>query len=170
MGMQEQLALLREKLARIDRKFTGAEKPRVAPCLIEEIVSGQVVETAHGAHFETERLYERHRRHGSVGIADLIDLPENSLAALSEGAIPQSHPKRWAFLDTETTGLAGGTGTYAFLIGVGSIDESGFRVRQFFMRDYGEEASLLSSLAAYLQPYEVLVTYNGKAYDQPLLE
>ena len=48
---------------------------------------------------------------------------------------------KWAFLDTETTGLAGGTGTYAFLIGVGSIDAAGFRLRQFFMRDYGEEAS-----------------------------
>src|SRR5579863_5774355 len=170
MGMQEQLALLREKLARIDRKFTGAEKPRVAPCLIEEIVSGQVVETAHGAHFETERLYERHRRHGSVGIADLIDLPEDSLAALSQGSIARAHPTRWAFLDTETTGLAGGTGTYAFLIGVGSIDHAGFRVRQFFMRDYGEEASLLAALAGYLERFDVMITYNGKAYDQPLLE
>ena len=169
-SFHHQLALLRQKVARIDRKYAGGEKPRVTPCLIEEIVSGQVMETALGAHFETERLYERHRRHGSVGIADLIDLPENLLDALSEGAIPQSHPKRWAFLDTETTGLAGGTGTYAFLIGVGSIDEAGFRVRQFFMRDYGEEASQLSSLAAYLERFDVLVTYNGKAYDQPLLE
>jgi hypothetical protein len=121
-------------------------------------------------HFETERLYERHRRHGSVGIADLADLPESLLAALSEGAIAQSRPTRWAFLDTETTGLAGGTGTYAFLIGVGSIDECGFCVRQFFMRDYGEEPSQLASLTAYLARFDVLITYNGKAFDQPLLE
>jgi uncharacterized protein YprB with RNaseH-like and TPR domain len=165
-----QLALLRQKVARIDRKYSAPEKSRLTPCLIEEIISGQVVENKYGAHFETERLYERHRRHGSVGIADLIDLREDLLDALSEGAIPQSHPQRWAFLDTETTGLAGGTGTYAFLIGVGSIDEAGFRVRQFFMRDYGEEASLLASLTAYLERFDVLVTYNGKAYDQPLLE
>src|SRR5579864_4090507 len=156
-GIQEQLALLREKVARIDRKYAEAEKPRVAPCLIEEIVSGEVVETSFGAHFETERLYERHRRHGSVGIADLIDLPENLLEALSEGAIAQSHPKRWAFLDTETTGLAGGTGTYAFLIGVGSIGDDGFWVRQFFMRDYSEEASLLASLGEHLAKFDVLI-------------
>ena len=168
--IREQLAFLREKVAHIDRKYAAMEKPRVAPCLIEEMVSGQIVETSFGAHFETERLYERHRRHGSVGIADLIDLPESLLAAISENAIQQAHPTRWAFLDTETTGLAGGTGTYAFLIGVGSIDESGFRVRQFFMRDYGEEASLLSSLASYLASFDVLITYNGKAFDQPLLE
>ena len=76
----------------------------------------------------------------------------------------------WAFLDTETTGLAGGSGTYAFLIGVGSIDAEGFRVRQFFMRDYDEEASVLHSLTAYLARFDVLMTYNGKSYDQPLLE
>ena len=161
--------MLREKVARIDRKY-AAEPKRVAPCHIEDVVSGQVVETALGTHFETERLYERHRRHGSVGIADLADLPGDLLAALSEGAISQSHPNRWAFLDTETTGLAGGTGTYAFLIGVGSITGDGFRLRQFFMRDYHEEASVLGSLAEYLAPFDVLITYNGKAYDQPLLE
>jgi len=168
-GFQAQLAMLREKVARIDRKY-AAEPKRVEPCHIEDVVSGQVVETAVGTHFETERLYERHRRHGSVGIADLADLPGDLLAALSEGTIPQSDPKRWAFLDTETTGLAGGTGTYAFLIGVGSITDDGFRLRQYFMRDYHEEASLLSSLSEHLAQFDVLITYNGKAYDQPLLE
>jgi uncharacterized protein YprB with RNaseH-like and TPR domain len=168
-AFQDRLAILREKVARIDRKY-ATEPQRVAPCHIEEVVSGQVVETAHGAHFETERLYERHRRHGSVGIADLVDLPGDLLAALSEGTIPQSHPKRWAFLDTETTGLSGGTGTYAFLIGVGSISDDGFRLRQFFMREYSEEASVLASLTEHLARFDVLITYNGKAYDQPLLE
>jgi hypothetical protein len=64
---REQLAVLRQKVASIDRKYAAAEKPSVAPTHIEEIVSGEVIETAFGAHFETERLYERQRRHGSVG-------------------------------------------------------------------------------------------------------
>jgi tetratricopeptide (TPR) repeat protein len=64
----------------------------------------------------------------------------------------------------------GGSGTYAFLIGVGRITPQGFRVRQFFMRDYGEEASLLSALTEHLKPFEVMITYNGRTYDQPLLE
>ena len=109
-------------------------------------MSGQVVSTASGEHFETEKLYERHRRHGSMDISNLIELPEDLLDSLSGGTILRSHPTRWAFLDTETTGLAGGAGTYAFLIGVGSIDEEGFRVRQFFMRDFGDEPSLLDGL------------------------
>jgi len=176
--IQEQLAALRKRIARIDRKYETSPPPpkpmpaaaRSAGHFIQDLMSGEVVRTAFGEHFETERVWERHRRHGSVGICDLEGLPEDLLHELSDSAIPHAHPTRWAFLDTETTGLMGGTGTYAFLIGVGSIDSTGFRLRQFFMRDYGEEASLLSRLAEYLAPFDVLITYNGKSYDQPLLE
>jgi hypothetical protein len=173
--VQEQLAALRRQIARIDGKYAGhaASPAPVKPKpgrFIEELLTGEVVRTPHGAHFETERLWERHRRHGSVDISDLAGLPEDLLDSLSGGAIARAHPTRWAFLDTETTGLAGGTGTYAFLVGVGSIEAEGFRLRQFFMRDYGEEASLLARLSEYLARFDVLITYNGKAYDQPLLE
>ena len=176
--IQEQLANLRRRIARIDRKWTGTapERPPVRPdprparYFIEELMSGEVVRTSLGEHFEAEKLFERHRRHGSMDISSLHDLPEDLLDSLSDGAIRSSHPTRWAFLDTETTGLAGGTGTYAFLIGVGSIEPAGFRLRQFFMRDHGEEASLLCRLTEYLAQFDVLVTYNGKTYDQPLLE
>jgi hypothetical protein len=105
-----------------------------------------------------------------VDISDLAELPADLLDSLSGGAIPSAAPARWAFLDTETTGLAGGTGTYAFLIGVGSIEQAGFRLRQFFMRDCGEEPSLLWRLSEHLSQFDVLITYNGKTYDQPLLE
>jgi uncharacterized protein YprB with RNaseH-like and TPR domain len=175
--IQEQLAALRRRIARVDRKYadTGPppapkpERPRSAG-FIQDLISGAVVSTPYGEHFETEKLWERHRRHGSMDISNLVELPEDLLAELSDGAIGRAHPTKWAFLDTETTGLAGGTGTYAFLIGVGSIEPAGFRLRQFFMRDYGEEASQLHRLAEYLAQFDVLVTYNGKAYDQPLLE
>jgi uncharacterized protein len=142
--------------------------PRYAGHFIEELMTGEVVRTEQGKHFETERVWEPHRRHGSVAIGELLALPEDLLRELSAGAIRLTRSPAWAFLDTETTGLGGGT--FAFLVGVGSIDESGFRLRQFFMRDYGEEASLLARLAEYLARFDVLITYNGKAYDQPLLE
>src|SRR5436305_6916527 len=79
-------------------------------------------------------------------------------------------PSRWLFLDTETTGLAGGTGTYAFLIGLGWWDAGGFEVEQFFMRDFTAEYSLLQELAVRITERPVLVTFNGKSFDWPLLE
>jgi uncharacterized protein len=175
--LQEQLAILRRRIAKVDRKYASpslapAPRPDRNPAryFVEEWLSGQEVQTEFGAHFETERLYESHRRHGSMDISTLHELPGDLLDVISDGAAPASPPSNWAFLDTETTGLAGGSGTYAFLIGVGRITPEGFTLRQFFMRELKEEASLLHGLSAYLSQFDTLVTYNGKVYDQPLLE
>jgi hypothetical protein len=191
--LQQQLADLRARVARVakecDAKYDAGfaskfstrdliQQTRVAEyeadakaqAAVEEWLGGDVVETAHGRHFETEKLYERHRRHGSADIGSLADLPEDLLTAISSGSAPLTPPSNWAFLDTETTGLAGGSGTCAFLVGIGRITPEGFRVRQFFMRDYCEEASLLDAVARHLAPFRVLITYNGRSFDQPLLE
>src|SRR4030081_1995735 len=80
------------------------------------------------------------------------------------------NPEKWLFLDTETTGLAGGTGTYAFLIGLAWWDAGGLQDEQLFMRDFAEEHSVLCQLAARLAERPVLVTFNGKTFDWPLLE
>lgn len=73
------------------------------------------------------------------------------------------------FLDTETTGLAGGTGTYSFLIGVGRFTDSTFTVKQLFMRHPGEEPGLLLGLERELSEVERLITFNGRSFDVPLL-
>src|SRR5260370_3921224 len=78
--------------------------------------------------------------------------------------------EKWRFRDTETTGLAGGTGTYAFLIGVAWWDAGGLQAEQFFMRDFAEEHSLLQELSQRVAERPVLVTFNGKSFDWPLLE
>ena len=175
--LAEQLALLRKKIARIDRKYADVPAPiPFRPKLpehsesIETVLAGSVCTNSDGQHFQTEKFYGRHRRYGSIDISDLQELPGDLLDALSDGAIRNCPVEKWAFLDTETTGLAGGSGTYAFLIGVGSVDRAGFRVRQFFMRDYDEERSQLMALTEYLDQFDVLITYNGRTYDQPLLE
>jgi uncharacterized protein YprB with RNaseH-like and TPR domain len=170
MDLQEQLAQLRLRIARIDQKYAAPASLPTTPKEPPHLPDGREVETPLGKHWEMERTWERHRRHGSIGIVDLADLPEDLLDAISGGAVQRVSPLRWGFLDTETTGLAGGTGTYAFLIGVGHITADGFHLKQFLMRDYGEEASLLHALSEYLAQFDVLVTYNGKTYDQPLLE
>ena len=173
---QEQLAHLRKRMARIDKKYTSrrakqpiakSQQPIPAP---EDWLEGEEISNSHGKHYQTERLWERHRRHGSIGIVDLEGLSSDLLDPISNGQIRGVPPEKWCFLDTETTGLMGGSGTYAFLIGVGRITPRGFRVRQFFMRDFGEEPSVLAALTEHLKQFEVLITYNGRTYDQPLLE
>lgn len=74
------------------------------------------------------------------------------------------------FFDTETTGLSGGTGTVAFLVGVGRIIDDKFVVKQFLMNDYHQETSLLNELANSLKGAKALVTYNGKSFDAPLIK
>ena len=79
-------------------------------------------------------------------------------------------PEQWLFLDTETTGLAGGSGTYAFLVGIAWWEGGGLEIEQFFMREYSEERSLLFALRERIAEHPVLVTFNGKSFDWPLLE
>ena len=79
-------------------------------------------------------------------------------------------PRDMVFLDTETTGLSGGTGTYVFLVGIGRFTGNALHVRQFFMRHPGDEQSLLESVSADLRDLVTLVTYNGRSFDVPLLE
>jgi uncharacterized protein YprB with RNaseH-like and TPR domain len=93
---------------------------------------------------------------------------DESLSRKTRAALENT--EKWLFLDTETTGLAGGTGTYAFLIGLAWWDAGGLQVEQFFMRDFGEEHSLLQELSQRVAERPVLVTFNGKSFDWPLLE
>jgi uncharacterized protein len=92
-----------------------------------------------------------------------LEISRRTRAALED-------PSKWLFLDTETTGLAGGTGTYAFLIGLAWWDAGALQVEQLFMRDFAEEYSLLHELAARVAERPVLVTFNGKTFDWPLLD
>lgn len=79
-------------------------------------------------------------------------------------------PEDILFIDTETTGLAGGTGTVPFLIGAGFFDGKDFVVRQYFMRDYPDEPAVLHDLDELLQGYQAIASFNGKCFDVPLIE
>ena len=78
--------------------------------------------------------------------------------------------ERLLFLDTETTGLSGGAGTVAFEIGAGWIEPRGMVIRQYVMRDYGQEADMLREVASLIARADTIVTFNGKSFDLPLLE
>jgi uncharacterized protein YprB with RNaseH-like and TPR domain len=80
------------------------------------------------------------------------------------------NPEKWLFLDTEATGFIGGAGNLAFLIGLAWWDSGGIQIEQLFMRDPAEEYSILLELARRLRKRPVLVTFNGKSFDWPLLK
>jgi uncharacterized protein len=95
----------------------------------------------------------------------------SALRLIAPGAPDEvADPRQWLFLDTETTGLCGGSGTYPFLVGIAWWDAGGLEVEQFFMRDHSEEHSVLLALSERLAEKRVLVTFNGKSFDWPLLE
>ncbi|MEG0269584.1 MAG: ribonuclease H-like domain-containing protein [Clostridia bacterium] len=79
-------------------------------------------------------------------------------------------PEDILFLDTETTGLSGGAGTVAFEVGLGYFTPSGFVVEQYLMHDYSQEPELLHALCTLMKRFTVLCTFNGRAFDVPLLK
>jgi len=82
---------------------------------------------------------------------------------------PENETLRRVYIDTETTGLSGGSGTLAFLIGVAVVEDDAIELSQFLMTRFAAEAASLSAFAATLSPDDQLVSYNGKSYDLPLL-
>lgn len=160
--LRHQLEILRARVRAIQERQSIQESEEA-----DEPLDGFERETLHGHHFEREVAVTHH---GGFDLSRVAEITGETLAALTDGERIASDPGRWAFLDTETTGLAGGSGTCAFLVGVGRVEDRGFRVKQYFMRDFDEEASLLSGLTDDLADCDVLITYNGRSYDQPLLE
>ncbi len=135
---------------------------------IEDVVPGRFQDTPGGSAFLVEASYPSEYIHGVIQLG--LSLPPNIIAAWAGNPTIAAHDKSaFAFLDTETSGLAGGTGTYAFMVGAGRYTAQGFQLVQFFMRDPLEEPALLLALEQFLAPCRTLVTFNGKSFDVPLL-
>ena len=121
-----------------------------------------------------DRFYPPDHMHGLLRMGDV---PGRSMACAPElamlGAPPEPDdraPRPLLFVDVETTGLAGGAGTYAFLVGCGLFEPNGFRIRQFFLPSYRHERVLLAQVEALVRGAAGLVSYNGKSFDVPVLE
>lgn len=142
--------------------------PRDQAFAIEQVVPGRVQPTELGDAFVVETVYTPEYRHGQVGLRTTASLHTMAEWA-GEQRLTTCESPGLVFLDTETSGLAGGVGTYAFLIGAGRFEGDHFRLLQFFMRDPTEEPAQLAALTEFLQPCDALVTFNGKSFDVPLL-
>lgn len=126
--------------------------------------------TSDGSLLVTRREYHLQHSHGELPLRWALEAPVEVLRLLGRRLADDPAPKRLLYLDTETTGLAGGTGTYAFLVGAGFFEADHFVLEQYFMRDLDEEPALIEAVEALLAEFDGLVTYNGRGFDLPLLE
>ena len=137
---------------------------------LEKIVKGEEVENKHGKFFLASDIMPGNCRHGKRNICEAFNLDMHAAALLAgDYTLSDCRCEEGLFLDTETTGLAGGTGTLAFLIGLGWFEEGAFHIRQIFARDFSEERAALAYLAEIAAQKKFLVTFNGKAFDVNLL-
>ncbi len=159
-----------DELRRIIRRIEQARPPRPAPEAVEQVVGGTVEETPEGPLVVVRREYPLSHRHGCLALGQAVGVGASVLDLIARPGEAPADPRRLLFLDTETTGLAGGTGTYAFLVGAGWTEEDRFVVVQYFMRDFDEEPALLAALQPLVERASGLVTFNGSGFDLPLLE
>lgn len=160
-----------EDLRRIIRRIETARPPRPAPEPVERLLGGELVDTGNGSIVVVRHDYPFSHRHGRHDLSGAFGITERHLGLVAGlDAAAALAAEGLVFLDTETTGLAGGTGTYVFLVGVGVVEGDGLHVIQYFMRDFDDEPALLAELAPLLERAAGIVTFNGAGFDLPLLE
>jgi len=148
-----------------------SEAPREGALDVDRLVPGRVVLDPLGACFVGERAFPLEHIHGGLPLAAFLGLGERAVACLARDAgLASLDLRQMLFLDTETTGLSGGTGTYVFMVGLGFFDGDRFVVRQYFMRHHAEERAMLAQLNELLPRFRALVSFNGKGFDVPLLQ
>lgn len=138
-----------------------------------DVLAGRVVSNRFGRALIVERRYESDRFHGTRRVGE-CEVCDGETLRLLDPALPpyedgEAEP-RTVFVDLETTGLSGGAGTVAFLVGCGWFDMGAFQVRQFLLTSYAAERALLDAVAQCLEDASLLVTYNGKTFDVPVME
>lgn len=138
---------------------------------MEQALGGAPVQHGNGTFFRRHQDLAPDLCHGPfplAGAARTVTADGWELLGLKQWA--ELDLSRAVYLDTETTGLAGGSGTYAFLVGLAYFQGGTLRVEQLVMRQHCEEKSMLGYLAERLADASCLVTFNGKSFDAPLLQ
>jgi len=134
-----------------------------------EVISGHSISNPQGTTIIIEDTYPEEYNHGCVELRK--NIPLDGIARwLGQDQISNYPLESFAFIDTETTGLSGGTGTYAFLIGIGRFIKNKFQITQLLMQDPIEEPAQLAALEKILTSCKTIVTFNGKSFDIPLLK
>jgi hypothetical protein len=133
-------------------------------------LGGTVTDGVGGRFVSVDRTWDGHDWHGQHRVSSFRLAPDAPVAMLDPRLAADGLLRKPVFFDIETTGLSGGAGTIAFLVGCGWFEDDGFRVRQFFLTGPAGEPALLDALAEVFRDASMLVTYNGRTFDIPTME
>jgi len=164
LSLSTQLQFLKSSSVRTYVPLTEPDRRDVLP-------PGSVHSNRFGSHYVLRKSYPESHYHGKVRLSRFSPIELNGLMCLMKQRTNAGADRdRVIFLDTETTGVQGGTGICPFLIGVGHFSGDDFEMIQYFIRDFDEEPSMLCALGELLDNFDLVITYNGAAFDIPLLE
>jgi uncharacterized protein YprB with RNaseH-like and TPR domain len=135
--------------------------------LIEKVVEGDFDENQFGTYFYTETHYPIGKQYGNQ-LLHVTQMPDAILRMMNP-AYEAHADQDFIYIDTETSGLSGGVGTWAFMVGVVRQVEDQFVAKQFFMRSPAEERAMLYGLEQFVGDAKVVVSFNGKSFDIPML-
>lgn len=162
---------LKEKLYQLNlsKSCSASPAPGKIESGIENHVKGHFIETPAGVCFATHQVLPENDT-ANIAIFRLLHKSSDYFSIIGKDwNLKPLDIKRAIFLDTETTGLAGGAGTYVILVGLGYFSSKGFEIEQFFLRNYQEENAFLHCLKERFENKQAIISYNGKSYDIPLL-
>jgi uncharacterized protein YprB with RNaseH-like and TPR domain len=132
--------------------------------------AGEEQTSPFGKHYLVRTSFDSEHFHGKVRLGRFSCEELHRLMHLMHDKKSPAHRDSIVFLDTETTGMQGGTGMVPFLVGLGYFEQDNFHVAQYFIRDFDEEPSMLHAIEKILSRFELVITYNGGSFDIPLLE
>jgi len=144
-------------------------KKTVPPISLTDALPGSWEETSAGDCFVVRKHFPFSLKHGDRKLSDLpqIDVFE---AIIAHSGISEIPLEQYLFIDTETTGLSGGAGTYVFLVGAAKYEDDGIHFAQFFLQDPTNEPCQLAALEEFCVNTKVVVSYNGKSFDLPRIK
>ncbi len=135
---------------------------------ISDFVQGSWINTHFGDIFRAEFDYPLIDLYGNLDLKAIYNFSSSDISAVFQIEIP-GNVEKLLFVDTETTGLSGGAGTVAFLVGLGWLAGDRFIVHQYFITQLNHEEGMLELIRKLIPNFDCIVTYNGKSYDIPLL-
>jgi len=154
----------------VPQERKNERKTKAGGINLDPFLKGKEVKTPFGTCYLIKNSFPLETKQGFASLKNAFQVKNASFKKILPRQNIVFDLQNAIFLDTETTGLAGGTGTYAFLVGLGAFEGNAFTVTQYLMRDYNEEPAQLYLLNEEFAKADTIISFNGRRFDVPLLQ